>query len=293
MNNIKKFRVAFGYTQKELAKHLGTTQQTLGRWENGDSEPKQMILKDMALLFETTIDDLLNNNPLTAKLTTNRYYLFKKKHEIDGFWGHLGIMFKGQTKHHWFPITEQTSNDLYELLTESLESSVHQPFVSIHTLNNRALWVNLKKIKSIVILDDNADAPIGDWDLTWDGYQGYSTEIYKALEDGLYDDLDNYSESFKKVLQDVIEKYNLDEDGIMEKVCHTHVYSVNGSQESINVDAEYLWDIEWHINGEFKFESHFLNLSSSEISRFRNMSQIAMISAPLHWIMDEALKDLE
>ena len=79
----------------------------------------------------------------------------------------------------------------------------------------------------------------------------------------------------------------------MDKVCNTHIYSMNGSQESINVDAEYLWDIGWHINGEFKFENHFLNLSSSEISRFKNMSQIAMISAPLHWIMDEALKDLE
>ena len=276
-----------------MAKHLGTTQQTLGRWENGDSEPKQIILKDMALLFETTIDDLLNNNPLTAKLTTNRYYLFKKKHEIDGFWGHLGIMFKGQTKHHWFPITEQTSNDLYELLTESLESRVNQPFVSIHTLNNRALWVNLKNIKSISILNTDTDEPNNDWELPWDGYYGESIEIYRALEDSLYGELDDYSESFQETLTEVIEKHNLDKDRIMDKVCNTHIYSMNGSQESINVDAEYLWDIEWHINGEFKFESHFLNLSSSEISRFRNMSQIAMISAPLHWIMDEALKDLE
>lgn len=291
MNNIKKFRVAFGYTQKELAKHLGTTQQTLGRWENGDSEPKQMILKDMALLFETTIDDLLNNNPLTSKITTNRYYLFRKKHEIDGFWGHLGIMFKGQTKHRWFPITEQTSDDLYELLTEPLKNSVHQPFVSIHTLNNRALWVNLKKIKSIAILDDNADAPQGDWDLTWDGCQGYSTEIYKALEDSLYVELNDYSENFQEILKGIIEKYNLDEDSILDKVRNTHIYSMNGSQESINVDPEHLWDTEWHINGEFNFESNFLNLSSPEISHFKNINQIAMISAPLHSIMDEASKE--
>lgn len=48
MNNIKKFRVAFGYTQKELAKHLGTTQQTWKSWEKGASELQQSILKDMA-----------------------------------------------------------------------------------------------------------------------------------------------------------------------------------------------------------------------------------------------------
>lgn len=293
MNNIKKFRVAFGYTQKELAKHLGTTQQTLGRWENGDSEPKQIILKDMALLFETTIDDLLNNNPLTAKLTTNRYYLFKKKHEIDGFWGHLGIMFKGQTKHHWFPITEQTAVELYDLLDEPQKYSIHQPFISLHTLNNRVLWINIKKIKGISISNDNASMPSGDWNLTWDGYQGYPAEIYRALADSCYEGLSDYSENFQKQLQEIIVKHNLDEDSIIDKIRNTYIYSVNGIKESIGVNSEYLWDIEWHITGEYKFENNFLKLSSYDIDRFKNMSHITMMSAPLHSIMDEAAKELK
>lgn len=293
MNNIKKFRVAFGYTQKELAKHLGTTQQTWKSWEKGAFEPQQSILKNMALIFSTSVYDLLGNNPLTSRVTTNRYYLFSKNNDVDGFWGHLGIMFKGKTKHLWFPITEQTAIELYNLLDKPQKYSVHQPFISIHTLNNRVLWINLKKIKGISISNDHANMPSGDWNLIWDGYQGYSAEIYRALSGSCYDDLCEYSENFQKQLQDVMAKHNLDENSIIDKVCNTHIYSANGVKESIDVNSGYLWEIEWHIAGEYKFENSFLKLSSYDIDRFKNMNQITMISAPLHLIMDEALKDIE
>lgn len=293
MNNIKKFRLSFGYTQKELAKMLETTQQSLARWEKGESEPKQAVLKSMALLFSTTIDDLLGRSPINNVLVSNRYYIFGQDDGIDGYWGHIGVLLKGQQKHHWFPITKQTSCDLYDLLKTHQIDQVNQSFISIHTLNNRVLWLNFKKIKGIALLDDAVDAQDDDWTLTWDNLEGYPGEVYNILDDGLCEELDGISEPFRDIAERLIKENNFGEDDIREKVCNTDVYYSDGTVENISVDQEYLWDIEWHISGSYDFNNTFLNLSSSDIDRFKNMDNIDFISAPQHLIRKEALKELQ
>lgn len=42
--NIKKFRVANGYTQSELAILLSVTPQAVSRWENGQALPDITLL---------------------------------------------------------------------------------------------------------------------------------------------------------------------------------------------------------------------------------------------------------
>lgn len=294
MNNIKKFRVSFGYTQKELASMLKTTQQSLARWEKGESEPKQAILKSMALLFSTTIDDLLGENPINHVPVSNYYYIFGQDNGIDGYWGHVGILLKGQQKHHWFPITKQTSCELYDLLKIYQADRTSQPFISVHTLNNRVLWLNLKKISGISLLDDAAiDMQDDDWTLTWDNYQGYPGEVYNALDDGLHENSDGISEPFREIAVRLIKENNFSENDIREKVCNTDVYYSDGKVENISVNEEYLWDIEWHISGSYEFNNMFLNLSSSDIDRFKNIDNIDFISAPQHLIRKEALMDLK
>lgn len=294
MNNIKKFRVSFGYTQKELASMLKTTQQSLARWEKGESEPKQAVLKSMALLFSTTIDDLLGENPINNVPVSNHYYIFGESHGIDGYWGYIGILLKGQQKYQWFPITKQTSCGLYDLLKIYQADRTNQPFISVHTLNNRVLWLNLKKIAGISLLDDGAMGMQDDeWVLTWDNDRGYPGEVYNALEDSLYEDLDGISESFKEIAVHLIKEHNFNEDDIREKVCNTDVYYSDGKVENISVNEEYLWDIEWYISGGYDFNNAFLNLSSSDIDRFKNIDNIDFISAPQHLIRKEALIDMK
>lgn len=294
MNNIKKFRVSFGYTQKELASMLKTTQQSLARWEKGESEPKQAMLKSMALLFSTTIDDLLGENPINNVPVSNHYYIFGQDNGIDGYWGHVGILLKGQQKNHWFPITKQTSCELYDLLKIYQADRTSQPFISVHTLNNRVLWLNLKKISGISLLDD---AAIGmqddDWTLTWDNDRGYPGEVYNALDDCLYEDLNGISEPFREIAVRLIKENNFSENDIREKVCNADIYYSDGKVENISVNEEYLWDIEWHVSGGYDFNNTFLNLSSSDIDRFKNIDNIDFISAPQHLIRKEALMDLK
>ena len=48
---LAAIRAELGYTQIEVAELLGTTQQAVGRWENGSREPTLGQLRDLAMMF--------------------------------------------------------------------------------------------------------------------------------------------------------------------------------------------------------------------------------------------------
>lgn len=50
--NIKELRQQLGLTQKRLAKELGVTLATVGRWECGLREPSPLAVRAMELLLE-------------------------------------------------------------------------------------------------------------------------------------------------------------------------------------------------------------------------------------------------
>ena len=54
--NIKKFRVASGYTQSELAILLSVTPQAVSRWENGQALPDIILLPLLAKYLNVSID---------------------------------------------------------------------------------------------------------------------------------------------------------------------------------------------------------------------------------------------
>ena len=55
-DNIKKFRVARGYTQSELAILLSVTPQAVSRWENGQALPDITLLPLLAKYLNVSID---------------------------------------------------------------------------------------------------------------------------------------------------------------------------------------------------------------------------------------------
>ena len=54
--NIKKYRIARGYTQSELALLLSVSPQAVSRWENGQAFPDITFLPAVANIYETSID---------------------------------------------------------------------------------------------------------------------------------------------------------------------------------------------------------------------------------------------
>ena len=59
---IALLRKQKGMTQEALAFKLGISRQSVSKWETGECEPDLSKLKEIASMFEVSIDYLLNDN---------------------------------------------------------------------------------------------------------------------------------------------------------------------------------------------------------------------------------------
>ena len=57
--NIRQARKARNWTQEQLAQTIGTTQQTINRWESGQTEPKVSDLRKISNALGITLSFLL------------------------------------------------------------------------------------------------------------------------------------------------------------------------------------------------------------------------------------------
>jgi transcriptional regulator with XRE-family HTH domain len=181
MERLKELRRQAGFTQAQLAQMLRTTQQTVGRWESGKVEPDIATLRDLAMIYGTSVDDILGQNPLTgAKTITSNHVFFRGDEEGEKgcFWGHLGVRFPGQSKSSWYPITLSQAEQLDEFFANA---DPDHPWVTVRSLNNRFLLLNVLAVPRLVLLDEAADQPDDDWELPWDGPAGLPQEMYPAL----------------------------------------------------------------------------------------------------------------
>ena len=58
-NYIQTLRKRAGLTQEELGERLGVTPQSVSNWERGESLPDTATLPELALILETSVDELL------------------------------------------------------------------------------------------------------------------------------------------------------------------------------------------------------------------------------------------
>lgn len=67
---LKELRNNKGISQREFAQMLGVSQQTVGSWEVGRTEPDNRMLKQIAKYFNVSIDYLLDNDGAGANANT-------------------------------------------------------------------------------------------------------------------------------------------------------------------------------------------------------------------------------
>ena len=65
--NLKYLRLRNGISQADLAAGLGTTQQTVNKYENSSTEPDIDTLVAMARFFNTSVDFLIGNTDIERK----------------------------------------------------------------------------------------------------------------------------------------------------------------------------------------------------------------------------------
>lgn len=77
---LKQFRNAKSLTQEELAEKLNVSRQAITKWESGDGIPDIENLKQLSILFNTTIDDLIKEE---KEIIIKGKYSLEEELEID------------------------------------------------------------------------------------------------------------------------------------------------------------------------------------------------------------------
>lgn len=76
VENLKMLRLSKGLSQKALGELVGVSQQSINKYENHLIEPDISTLKNMADLFETSIDFLIGHTDINHRIEpTDRFDL--------------------------------------------------------------------------------------------------------------------------------------------------------------------------------------------------------------------------
>lgn len=76
---LKKLRLESGYTQKELAKLIGISYQSLQKYENGISKPRLARLEELAVIFNVSVSYLLGETDIRTTSTLNKTLDFSNR----------------------------------------------------------------------------------------------------------------------------------------------------------------------------------------------------------------------
>ena len=79
---LKMLRKENNYTQEELAEKLNVSRQAITKWESGEGIPDIENLKQISILFNTTIDELVKEDK-TITIEERKKYQFKQELDID------------------------------------------------------------------------------------------------------------------------------------------------------------------------------------------------------------------
>lgn len=63
-NQIRELRLAFGWSQVELARRLNISKQTVSNWENDNIQPSIEMLVHLAEVFRVSTDYLLGREKI-------------------------------------------------------------------------------------------------------------------------------------------------------------------------------------------------------------------------------------
>jgi transcriptional regulator with XRE-family HTH domain len=284
---LKEIRGKFGLTQKELAERLGTTQQTIARWESGKTEPSIANLKDLAIILGTSVNELIDNETI-IKTSIMNDFCRTENNKVDGFWGHLGIKICRENKTIWYPISANTYSSLFKMFQ-------FRGWCYTETLNNKVLLMNRSSIHRFCLLDDACDPLENDWDVEWHALEPFPLEIYNELEqinsssfDGSLDVemSDQSSEEFKKTLKSIIDDNKLDDKKVRNITSDICIRYTNGDSEYYETAIDdYFTMIMMKVEGLEDDENVDPIVIDDDISDnaifFFNPKDIAVIEIPL------------
>lgn len=151
MNKLKELRTRYGLKQKDVAERLNTTQQTVARWETGLSSIPVAQLKDLAIMFGCSVDELLGVE------------LHPRQRDAAGFardkqgtpFGTFKITFAhGDLE---YPIDEPEAERVLRHFRPTIDLEAPAGWVEIGALNNRLIFLNPSHLIEFELIADDTE----------------------------------------------------------------------------------------------------------------------------------------
>lgn len=280
MKNLKALRERSRLTQTELARQVGTTQQTIARWEAGKAEPNLAALRDLALCLRTTVDGLVGRTPVIEHQTTDPFAWISG--DDSGYWGNIGLRLPQASFSRWYPITTATMRRLFS----ALQSVTADSWISFQTLNNRMVLCRPALVKAFTFLDEAEDQIEGDWQVGPADVEGWPMEIYECLEHLVYRERSNcandqFSENLIQLANDLID---LDDEKLAEICAGTRIMYTDGTSSLLLCSEHRLADVFLQVDlGLDLDDSAMLHLDDKhgEHSVFLSTNLISLMELPL------------
>ncbi len=284
MKRLRLARERHGLTQSELAGRLGTTQQTIARWEAGKVEPNLAALRDLAICLDTTVDSLLGRKSVLEHQTTNP--LAWVSGDKSGYWGNIGIRLPHDKFSTWYPITTSTMERVFV----ELQSAEPNTWLSLQTLNNKMVICRPSQLQALTFLDEAEDEIEDDWEVGPDDIEGWPQEIYECLEHLMWeglgdpDDEEEFSDKLIAGTKQLISEYQLDDQRIMEMCVKTRVTYTNGTVRWLHASprrlANVLFDFDTGVECAGSTMLH-LDDEGGDHSVFLSLELVARLEFPL------------
>lgn len=84
--NLKKYRIAKGLTQEQVAEKLNVNAQTVSRWECASTLPDALMLPEIARLYEVTVDDFYKKTSIAYENYAQRLSsVYEKSRDPEDF----------------------------------------------------------------------------------------------------------------------------------------------------------------------------------------------------------------
>lgn len=170
MIKINQLRSRMGLTQKELAEHLGTTQQTIARWETGKTQLNVHQAKDLCVVLQCSIEELLGWEIGPEEWRDTPFAV------ADAGIPYGSLLIETAVDNRTYPIDENAHDSLHMQL-QDLDSFRRQdrkkPWIHSWTLDNKILLLNPFFIRKIELISDDVEA--------MPPFQ--HPEVYRALDD--------------------------------------------------------------------------------------------------------------
>ena len=214
-SRTRQLRTLLNIKKEEIAAAIEISVDRLDEIEAGEPMTNAE-LRDIALYLGTSTSCIMSSNvfyPQTTALSDFINEIDDEGAELSGYWGHLGVMPLGSTEYSWYPITRYEASEI--------EYSLKGKQAVVPCMNNKLLYFNLEKIKSIVLLDDACDpAAYYNWDHSI-GEGEIPLVVYEVLVDYYSRERDEninaeYSPKLQSLLDRLIEEKKWTDDQIYD-----------------------------------------------------------------------------